>query len=100
MCYLPLLFLILSDKHPKPVSSEDYLKESFSIWQKDVKVIGSNVYMDYDIPFGNYINGGCIPRIAPMVAVVNQTSGTLTFTPPSPACAEGGASRPASDRTA
>ncbi len=65
----------------------DYLTvvKSMTIWQKDVRIVGSNVYMDYDRLFGSYLNTGPIPRIGPIVSVIQQATGDITFTPPSPA---------------
>ena len=72
-------------------ADDDYLTviNAFSIWQKDIAIEGASLKMDYDIEFGSYLLGGITPRIAPIRAVVNQTSGTITFTPPSPALSAG-----------
>lgn len=50
------------------------------------------IRMDTDIEVGATDRGGIIPRLAPIAAVIEQTSGTLTFTPPNPslsACYDG-----------
>lgn len=58
--------------------------DSFSLWQRDIRVLANVPYMDYDIAFGDFRNGGVIPRVGPMVAVVKLVSGTVTFAPPTP----------------
>jgi hypothetical protein len=50
----------------------DYITilDEFRIWQRDITNAGGIVSMDYDIEFGDYQNGGVIPRIGPLMAVV------------------------------
>lgn len=66
--------------------------DAIPLAQRDISDVGGIVKMDYDIEFGSYLNGGALPRIGPLVAVINQTSGTITFTPVDPslsACYDG-----------
>lgn len=77
------------------IDNDDYLtvKRAFSLWQRDLKMIKNKVLMDFEIQYSNTI-GGCIPRVAPLVAVLHldPDTGTVTFNPPDPtdtACYDG-----------
>lgn len=67
-------------------SDNDYLTvvDSFYIWPRLIRNQGGFIQMDYDIDHGSLTRGGAIVRAGPMVAVVEKTTGTLTFTPPNP----------------
>lgn len=75
-------------------AEDDYLTvvDAMALWQRDIVAAGGVVLMDYDIPFGSYFNGGCIPRIGPIAAVLELVDGSVTFNPPDPtdsACYDG-----------
>jgi len=75
-------------------AEDDYITilDTFSLWQRDTTVTGTTVAMDYDVLFGDFQNGGALPRIGPLVAVLHLTAGTVTFNPPEPtdtACYDG-----------
>lgn len=72
-------------------ADNDYITivNSFSLWQRDLARAGDLVLMDYDISFGDLDNGGIIPRIGPMVAVLKLVAGTVTFAPPDPSLSAG-----------
>lgn len=71
-------------------ADNDYITivNSFSLWQRDLARAGELVLMDYDISFGDLDNGGVIPRIGPMAAVLKLVAGTVTFAPPDPSLSE------------
>lgn len=71
-------------------ADNDYITivDSFSLWQRDISRVGDSVLMDYDIAFGDLDNGGIIPRIGPMTAVLKLVAGTVTFAPPDPSLSE------------
>ena len=73
------------------ISDNDYITivNSFSIWNRDITNNGGVVSMDYDILFGDLTRGGIIPRLGPVAAVINQTTGTITFVPPNPSLSAG-----------
>ena len=65
---------------------------AFALWPRDIAQAGGEIRMDYDIPFGSPANGGPIPRIAPIAAVLTLVDGSVTFNPPDPtgsACYDG-----------
>lgn len=74
-----------------PLADNDYITivDSFGLWQRDLSNVGGNILMDVDIEYGDITRGGIIPRIGPMTTVINQTSGTITFTPPNPSLSAG-----------
>ena len=71
-------------------ADEDHLTvvESISIWPRDMRMVGSIVFIDYDLEFGDYRNRRLLlPRIAPLVSVLHMADavdGEVTFTPPDP----------------
>jgi hypothetical protein len=77
----------ISETSDVAFADNDYITvvDSFSLWPRDTRQSGDITYMDYEIEYGDYRQGGIIPRIGPMVSVLKRTSGTVTFTPPSPA---------------
>ena len=79
------IYINQDSKIPFAEDDKIIILNSLELRQRDLTQTGGIVRMDYDIEFGDYRNNVSIPRIAPMVAVINQTSGTITFTPPSPA---------------
>lgn len=68
------------------LQDNDYISivDSFGLWARDISSGGGVVMMDYDIVYGDITRGGIIPRLGPMTTVINQISGTITFTPPNP----------------
>jgi hypothetical protein len=78
--------LYISETSNVQFANDDYITviDRFDLTQRDISVDAGVVSMDYDIEFGSYANGGVIPRIGPLASVINQTSGTITFTPPNP----------------
>lgn len=73
------------------IADNDYITvvDSFGLWQRDLSNIGGSILMDSDIEYGDVTRGGIIPRIGPLTTVINQTSGTITFTPPNPSLSAG-----------
>ncbi len=69
------------------IQNDDYITiiNEFNLQQRDISTVNNTVQMDYDIEYGSYLNGGVFPRIAPLVSVRKLASGTVRFTPPSPA---------------
>lgn len=68
-------------------ADNDYITvfNAFALWPRDITETSGAVMMDYDIEFGSTLNGGVIPRVGPIVSVLNMTGASVTFTPPSPA---------------
>ena len=68
-------------------ADNDYITvfDAFALWPRDITETSGVVRMDYDIEFGSTLNGGVIPRVGPIVSVLNMTGASVTFTPPSPA---------------
>ncbi len=77
-----VLYIGLSSSY---LANDDYITivDSFGLWARDISS-GGVVMMDYDIVFGDITRGGIIPCLGPMTTVINQTTGTITFTPPNP----------------
>jgi len=71
-------------------SNDDYITvvDSMSIWARDITNAGGVVRMDYDIEFGDLTRGGLVARLGPVSTVINQTTGTITFTPCNPSITE------------
>ena len=67
-------------------ADNDYITvfDAFALWPRDITETSGVVRMDYDIEFGSTLNGGVIPRVGPIVSVLNMTGASVTFTPPSP----------------
>lgn len=67
-------------------ADNDYITivDAFQIAGKPIYNNAGVVMMNTDIKFGDLTRGGVIPRLGPLAAVVEQTSGTLTFVPPNP----------------
>lgn len=68
--------------------------DSMPILQRDITYAGGDILMDYDIQFGDLLNGGVIARIGPLTSVLKLVAGTVTFAPPDPslsACYDGAA---------
>jgi hypothetical protein len=67
-------------------TDNDYITivNELRLWPRDITNAGGVIRMDYDIEVGSLTNGGIIPRIGPLVAVLKLVAGTVTFTPPDP----------------
>jgi len=67
-------------------ANNDYITivDAFQIAGKPIKNQAGSVQMNTDIEFGDLTRGGVIARLGPLAAVIEQTSGTLTFVPPNP----------------
>jgi len=74
-----------------PIADNDYIEvfNAYSIWPRDYVVDGRTIYVDNDILFGDYRNGGIIPRVGPLASVVRLTGATVDFTPPDPSLSAG-----------
>ena len=83
--------LYISEQSNIQFANNDYITiiDRFDITQRDVTIDGDDIKMDYDIVFGDQSNGGIIPRLGPVATVINQTTGTITFTPPDPSLSNG-----------
>jgi len=58
--------------------------DRFDLWARPLNVDAGVVRMDDDIEYGDTDRGGVIARLGPVAAVIEQTTGTLTFTPVNP----------------
>lgn len=75
----------------RPVSGisfadNDYLTviDSILITGRPIYNSGDTIRMDSDIEYGSLTRGGAIVRCGPIASVIEQSAGTITFTPPNP----------------
>ena len=78
--------LYISETSDIQFADNDYITiiDAMPLWPRDITDTGGVVMMDYDIEFGNYQNGGVIPRIGPLVSVLRLTGATVNFNPVDP----------------
>jgi len=62
--------------------------DAFQLTGRPIYHKGGVVMMDTDVEFGDLTRGGALARLGPLAAVIEQTSGTLTFAPVDPSLSE------------